>query len=264
MKIFKELEKLIRRIDFQNGYVCDACGREVFEYPIHRLCAECEEKLHYNDARVCPKCGRKTLAEGVCLTCKRKLPKFSVGFSPFEYKGSTAALVNCAKNGKRTLAYFFGESMAEYLKNKGDALPAFHFSEQDNNKIESQDKLLIIPVPTTEDSLVERGYNQAEDMARVVFEILNEQGYAVEFDAQVLLKQKETRAQKQLKYAEREENIAGAFHVHKRKACKDRVILLIDDIMTTGATGSECAARLYGAGAREVLFLTAASVAESK
>ncbi len=264
MKILKELENLIRRVDFQNGYVCDACGKEIFEYPIHRFCAECEEKLRYNDGRTCPKCGRKTLSDGVCLTCKRKLPDFSLGFSPFVYQGSTAALVNRVKNGNRALSYFFAENMAQCLQNKAVALSAFHGDKKEDSEIESQDKLLIIPIPMTENSLIERGYNQAEEMARVVFEILGKQGYAVELDTEVLLKQKETRAQKQLTYVEREENVAGAFHVHKRKACKDRVIVLVDDIMTTGATGSECAARLYGAGAKEVLFLTAASVSESK
>lgn len=264
MKILKELENLIRRIDFQNGYVCDVCGKEIFEYPVHRLCAECEEKLHRNDGRTCPKCGRKTLSDGVCLTCKRKLPNFSLGFSPFVYKDATAAFVNRAKNGNRALAYFFGENMAQCLQNKAVALSAFRADEENNNEIKSQDKMLIIPIPMTESSLIERGYNQAEKMARVVFEVLSEQGYAVELDTEVLLKRKETRAQKQLTYVEREENVAGAFHVHKRKACKDRVIVLVDDIMTTGATGSECAARLYGAGAKEVLFLTAASVSESK
>ncbi len=264
MKILKELENLIRQIDFQNGYVCDVCGREIFEYPIHRLCAECEGKLLFNDGRACPKCGRKTLSDGVCLTCKRKLPNFSLGFSPFVYKDSTAAFVNRVKNGNRALVYFFGEKMAQYLENKAVALSAFRVEKEEDNETKSQDKILMIPVPMTENALKERGYNQAEEMARVIFEILSERGYAVEFDTEVLLKRKETRAQKQLTYVEREENVEGAFHVHKRTVCKDRVIVLVDDIMTTGATGSECAARLYGAGAKEVLFLTAASVSESK
>jgi predicted amidophosphoribosyltransferase len=60
------------------------------------------------------------------------------------------------------------------------------------------------------------------------------------------------------------ENASGAYHVHKRAFCKGRTILLIDDIMTTGATGSECAKLLLGAGAKEVYFLVAAATPEKK
>ena len=83
-------------------------------------------------------------------------------------------------------------------------------------------------------------------------------------DEETLLKVKSTQSQKKLTLFERAENLVGAFHVHKRTEVKNRIILLIDDIMTTGATGDECAARLKGAGAKEVFFLTLASLPELK
>lgn len=261
MKLWRELKNFIKKVDRECGYVCDACGKEIFDYPLHRLCEECARKLSLNDGRTCPKCGRKTVSDGVCLTCKRKLPQFSLGFSPFEYSGSTAALINRIKNGNPTLAYFFGEEMAMCLRRRYEGLSAFL---PDGNEIESQNKLLIIPVPISENGFIERGYNQSEELAQVVYSALCAGGYLAELDVEALIKRKETRPQKQLTYAERAENVAGAYHVRKRSACKDRVVLLIDDILTTGATGDECAARLYGAGAREVLFLTATSLAEQK
>ena len=71
-------------------------------------------------------------------------------------------------------------------------------------------------------------------------------------------------SRRDLNFSGRLENASGAYHVHKRTACKNKTILLIDDIMTTGATGSECARVLFAAGAAEVVFLTAAALPERK
>ena len=65
-----------------------------------------------------------------------------------------------------------------------------------------------------------------------------------------------------MSYLERIENVGGAYHVHLRKECRERVIVLVDDIMTSGATGSECAERLLNAEAKEVVFLVAAALPE--
>ena len=83
-------------------------------------------------------------------------------------------------------------------------------------------------------------------------------------DETVLEKRRETSSQKHLTFVERQENLKGAFHVHKRSVCKGKNILLVDDVMTTGATGSETAALLLGAGAKRVIFLTGASLPERK
>lgn len=261
MKLFNFLERWIKKIDRENGYICESCGKENFDYPFHRFCEECESKLAFNDGKTCPKCGRSLVSVGVCLTCKRKLPSFAFGYSPFVYKDLTAALINRVKNGTPSLAYFFGEAMADYLQKHCDALARMKTNDKET---ENRDTLLLIPVPMTKNGLLARGYNQAEELAQIVLYALRENGYAAELQTDILEKRKETPTQKQLTFAERAENVAGAFHVHKRSACKDRTVLLVDDIMTTGSTGSECADRLYGAGAKEVLFLTATSLAEQK
>ena len=122
----------------------------------------------------------------------------------------------------------------------------------------------MIPVPLTEERKRERGFNQAEELTETLCKRLRESGYQAELDTELLQKTRETLQQKHMGYKERQENVAGAYHVHKRKECKGRTIVLVDDIMTTGATGSECAARLFGAGAEEVIFLVAASLPELK
>lgn len=244
----ENLKRFFSRKISETGYTCDGCGAEVFDYPQERLCEKCRSEMPKNDGSVCPKCGRKTVAEGVCLECKRLPPKFTRGISPFVYRGSAAVLLNRLKNGERYLSFFFGEQMAgAWLRlqlETGDLLP------------------LVVPVPLTEESRKIRGYNQSETLASVIAE---KTGGVLKTD--LLVKVKETEPQKKLTREERRKNVAGAYKIadrEARSACKDRAILLIDDLMTTGATGDECAEALFSAGAARVYFLTAAATAERK
>lgn len=239
----KSFAEKIRAWFSKIGYTCDACGMEVFDYPKARLCEACENSLCKNERKRCGKCGRATVADGMCLSCKKKPPAFTKGLSPFVYENLTAILINRFKNGERHLAYFFAERMAEILQMQN--------LEKEN--------ALIVAVPLTEDRELERGYNQAEELAKIVGERLN-----VAFDREILLKTRDTSAQKKLSRTERQENVKGAYHVRKRKAVHDKTVILVDDIMTTGATGSECARVLKNAGAKEVIFLTAISLKEIK
>lgn len=245
-------EKRIRDFFSRRGYTCDGCDAEIFDYPVHRLCGACEEKMERVGEKFCVKCGRKSVTEGVCTDCKSNLPKFTRGFSPFVYRNETAAMINRMKNGNPRLALYFGEQMAE------------HFVQNHLKTVGETQELIIVPVPMTENKKIERGYNQSERLAESVCERLLALGYAARVETELLQKRKDTAPQKLMTYAERMENASGAYHVHQRKACKDQVFLLIDDVLTTGATSSECAARLFGAGAKEVYFLVAAALKERK
>lgn len=260
MQILGNLAEKLRDYFSKRGYTCDGCGAEIFDYPNHRLCPDCEYVVYENNEYVCPKCGRKARTESVCITCKQAMPAFKQGFSPFVYVGETAALVNGIKNGKRKLGYYFGDQMAKCLLERGRS----YLSEETLNT-KKQDRLLVLPVPLSKKKLIQRGYNQAEDLGKIVVKRLEEAGIAVELgEADVLIKSKDTAPQKQKKFFERRENMQGSFHVHKRSEVQGRTVLLVDDIMTTGATGNECAKRLKGAGAKQVIFLTAASLMEQK
>lgn len=253
----------LRRKSADVGYACDACGGEVFEYPFRRLCADCERSLSKNEQKSCKKCGRKTVTEGVCLNCKRELPKFDLGISPLVYEGQAASLVNRMKKGETRLAWYLGEEMAESLIKvlfpDGNGL-----NGENPYRISEEEPLLLVPVPLTVEREKERGYNQAERLAEGIERRLCALGVPVETGVEVLQKLREGEQQKQMGYQARKENVRGAYHVHQRMKCKERTVVLIDDILTTGATGNECAERLFGAGARTVLFLTASSLAEQK
>ena len=256
MKILQKIQQKLRRFSASRGFSCDGCGAELFDYPVHRLCARCEEKMRYNNGKTCEKCGRKTVADGVCLNCKSRLPRFDKGFSPFVYRGESAALINRLKNGRQTLAPYFAEHMAETLLGACEDMERF-FGEEGG-------ALYVIPVPTTAERERERGFNQAEVLADALTVCLQAKGVRAELRTDIMEKHRETAQQKHKGYRERMENVAGAYRVTRRKECKGITALLVDDIMTTGATGSECASRLLSAGAERVFFLTATSLPELK
>ncbi len=247
----------IRRYASTHGCTCDACGAELFDYYPRRLCDACLQKLCNNDTRSCPKCGRHTRALGVCSVCKSRMPTFVKGFSPFVYKGKTAFYINRMKNGVRRLAFFFGERMAEYFLRAVEA-----WNGVDRYVLDER-SALIAYVPIAPERISERGYNQAQELALSFGETLARLGVAVPVGEDVITLNRGTQSQKGLKTSERIRNVKGAYHVKKRALCKDKVVLLIDDIMTTGATGSECADALLRAGAKAVLFFTVASLEEN-
>ena len=78
--------------------------------------------------------------------------------------------------------------------------------------------------------------------------------------AELLVKTRETRAQKKLSRRERAENLRGSFRAHERAKCRGKSILLVDDVLTTGATAFAVAEALLRAGAARVFLLTAAGV----
>lgn len=250
MHIFARIAEKLRAATEDHGYTCDSCGKEIFCYPVHRLCKECESKMPRIGDKFCEKCGRERVSDGVCLDCKARVPKFTQGFMPFVYRGAAAAMVNRMKMNAPILALFFGEEMARTFAERYEG--------------EKSEPFLIVPVPMTATAKRQRGYNQAERLAKALCKELIHLGFIAEMDEEILQKRRETAEQKHMSFQERADNVAGAYHVHKRKACKDRAILLVDDIMTTGSTASECARRLLGAGAAAVYFLSATALSERK
>lgn len=245
MNLSALLEKY-RKYKSKNGQTCDICQKEIFDYPQPRVCSSCRNLLAEDKRKSCPVCGRKLVSDGVCLTCKAFRPFFEKGVSPYAYEGVIAGVINRLKNGARYLAYFFAESMEKsFVSAMGGAF--------------DKENAVIVCVPLAKEKRKERGYNQAEEIAKVLKDRLG-----VPFLNEAVIKRRETQPQKERTGKERTKNIEGAYFVHKRKACKGKTVILVDDIMTTGATGSEIARILYAAGAKKVYFITAAATPEKK
>lgn len=115
----------------------------------------------------------------------------------------------------------------------------------------------LIPVPLHKSRQHERGYNQSLVLAKVVAEYLN---FPV-LDG-VLIRTRKTIIQKHMDAATRAQNMRGAFTVLPERAAeiKNKNILLIDDVYTTGSTTGACRQALHDAGATEIKILTVASV----
>ncbi len=157
------------------------------------------------------------------------------------YRGALREAIHLYKyNGYRSLADFFAPLLAEvFLKEAG-------FSSTD----------VIVPVPLSQDKLKVRGFNQSELLAVKTAKILN---LPV---STALSRLKQSPAQSSLIGAARQDYIQGVF-----AACKtvNRMnVLLVDDILTTGATAGECSCVLLRAGAKSVCVLTLSSGIQEK
>lgn len=234
MNIFGKIAEMVKVYDDAHNFTCDICGREVFAG--ERVCVSCKKTLPWNDGKVCPLCGRRVKEEGICLECKyKRLPAERVR-APFRHEGEAARLVVRFKRGRKYLYRACAELMFPLMQK------------------EFPDAEGIVFVPMTKKAEKVRGYNQARLLAMRLGEL---SGLPV-LDA--VVKQRETDNQKALTRAEREKNLERCFHVTMRKEVKGKILVIVDDTLTTGATIGELASTLLRAGAKKVYALTVTNV----
>jgi hypothetical protein len=119
--------------------------------------------------------------------------------------------------------------------------------------------MLMIPVPAHKIRMRSRGFNQAELIARAAQRGIEEAiGRKLTLEVTTLLRVRFAESQVALTAEERRQQIRGAFKVTAREQVKGREILLVDDVLTTGATAAECARELRQAGAAKVWVVTPA------
>lgn len=225
--------KSLKQILFPPDFTCDICGRETFGT---HICGECMKNFKFNSGATCPVCGRKTVRAEICLECKAYAPVYNKAVSAIVYGGEGVTLVAKFKNGGAYLKDYFAELLSEKIK----GLPEFD---------------CIVYVPMTKKAQRKRGYNQTYLLAKEIAELVEK---PLIKDAAV--KVKETSAQKSLTRKERAKNLKGVFKIEKKQEVFGKRVLVVDDVLTTGATADELSRILFAAGAIKVYVATVASV----
>ena len=197
------------------------------------ICHTCENTLKKIEGDICKLCG----ASVNDCDCGHKKHFYKYICAPFYYEGAASRAIWRFKFRNATnLSKVFAEDMAKCFEE--------HYAGYDFD--------LCTFVPASQDSINERGYNQAELLAKDFCELTNLEC------KELLLKTKETKIQHDLTGVERSGNLVGAIEVEFDENLDNKRILLIDDIKTTGATLNECAKMLLIGGAAEVFCLTVA------
>ena len=206
------------------------------------LCDDCRTLLDISEYNYCL-CDTKPIRlpsmqlTGKCSRCQDK--KLSGLFSALPYKEKTLT---------RKLIYQF--KYQPYLKDLAKTLASIlieHFVISGKNTDEIWENSVLIPVPLDKKKLKIRGYNQSEELAKELSNILQ-----IPVISDVLIKIKSTKPQMELSKEQREKNLEGVFEIKNPEKFSGKKIFLVDDVYTTGSTMQECAKTLKENGIKTV------------
>lgn len=217
---------------------CFACNTLTAEQG--NLCAECWAGVDFISAPMCRRCGMPFAHEvgdvGECMTCLQDPPPYDAARAVFRYEGGSRRLVTGYKYYDRTLAT---PMFARWLARAASP-------QLDNTDV-------IVPVPLHRWRLLQRRYNQSALLARELGRI---SGKPV--GATALSRTRHTVQQAGLTREERLENVKDAFAISPKsqQQIDGKSVMLVDDVLTTGATLHACTDALRAAGATAVYVVT--------
>ncbi|MDP2843945.1 MAG: ComF family protein [Acetobacterium sp.] len=232
----------------KNG-TCPICGKVLF-VTNRFLCHQCEDDLPRINNPTCRRCGRPIFAadRDVCIPCAKLNLPFSGGYAHLNYQDAGKKLVAAIKfKDSPHLGIWVGRQIGEAIA-QSDWIKAVDF---------------IIPIPLHPNRLQERGYNQSQKIAEGILQGLSQNiSISPLLATQILVRSRDTPHQIGQGREERLSNLTGAFTVDQIETIQNKTILLVDDVLTTGATLAESAATLLEAGAAKVCIASLCAVAE--
>ncbi len=203
-----------------------------FVYPPY--CILCEAKLEPENRLVCTSCWERLEPYSTIDTFinqNRILSKY-----PYS-KDMRTIIHNLKYRNKTDLAVNLGKSLGKMIR--------------EDKRIKNWD--LLIPIPLHRVKKRSRGYNQSELLADKIRDLTS-----IRQDNSILVRHRYTKNQAALPIRERADNVKGAFSIADKTNVEGKKIILVDDVITTGSTVSECIRVLKDAGAKEVAALSVA------
>lgn len=212
---------------------CPVCDKAVKPFG-SLICEECVPKIKYVRAPYCQKCGKelKDTRAVFCHDCARREHVYDSGMALFAYKSVSDSIYRFKYRGRQEYAAYYGERMARVL----------------GKRILSLRPDALVPVPIHREKKRQRGYNQAEVLARELGGLLH-----IPVETKLIKRVRKTKPMKDLSAQERQNNLKRAFKICKNDV-KLNTIIIIDDIYTTGSTIDAIAQELRLAGIKHIYF----------
>jgi ComF family protein len=214
-------------------FVCD-CALPAEQRDI---CSRCRTVLTTDPFPCCPRCaatvGPHVPLEGGCIACRDQSFHFECALRLGPYEGLLREVILRMK-------HLAGEGLAEVV----GELSAAHLEK----RLREAKADIIVPMPLHWRRRWQRGYNQSEALARAFADRLG-----IPCNAGWLRRVRNTPQQQQQSAAARRDNVRNAFSAPARAELREKTILLVDDVLTTGSTANEAARALRKAGAAKVV-----------
>ena len=238
---------------------CRVCGGPVVALSGVQVCESCVGAVgpQAQGVRLCSRCGDAislgvesarfvgAMGQSECSMCRMTPPEFERAVAYALYDEEVREMLHLLKFGGM-------RKVAEAVLREGMAAAMLQLG--------MEREMVVVPVPLFAARERKRGFNQAEVLASAGLGLVKKLRpvWKLELRRDVLLRLKDTRALFAMDPSERRKGLAGAFKVGNAEAIVGREVLLVDDIMTTGATARECARVLKRAGAAKVFVVTMA------
>jgi ComF family protein len=230
---------------------CRVCGVPLVKISRLPVCQQCLDAMLPISGGLCAICGERIFspyavsgsAGPLCGLCSRIKPLFERAVAYGSYEDGLRELIHLLKyGGVRPSANVLGRMLAEAITSLHADLPP---------------DAMMIPVPLHRTKFRQRGFNQAELIARAAIKI---RGAArpLHLRTDIFVRKRNTASQIGLTGHQRRANLRGAFAVTRPTEIKGREVIVVDDVYTTGATVSECARILLRAGATKIWVATVA------